>query len=231
NCSHLCVLKPLNQYECLCPLNTTRQVNGRTCKAPTVDPPGNPVECNCLNGKCVYHVETNSGHQLAGCLCFRGYTGENCTLPQTPPPPPPPSKLWIVIIIVSVSLLLIGILAFSLIQLKRKGKLQSIPTPQLPRNIKTIMNKIRNFIIRSTDNINTVQFRNARSTTARDQITTKSPAVFPNPMYGAITTASNQPARLATSSDELAKLDIEVQPPPSKPSRKATPASPQSSDA
>ncbi|CAF4274354.1 unnamed protein product [Rotaria sordida] len=88
------------------------------------------------------------------------------------------------------------------------------------------MNKIRNFITRSTDSISTVRFRNARSTTARDQITTESPAVFPNPMYGAIKTASNQPARLATSSDELAKLNIEVQPPPSKPSRKATPASP-----
>ncbi|CAF4051809.1 unnamed protein product, partial [Rotaria sordida] len=224
NCSHLCVLKPLNQYECLCPLNTTMQVNGRTCNAPTVDPPGNPVECNCLNGKCVYHVDTNSSHQLAGCLCFRGYTGEKCTPP--PPPRPPASNLLIFIIIVSVSLLLIGILTFSLIQLKRKGKLQSIPTPQLPRNIQTIMNNMRNFITRSTDNINTVRFRTARSTTARDQTTTESPAVFPNPMYGAIATASNQPARLATSSDEPAKLNIEVQQPPSKPSRKATPASP-----
>lgn len=33
NCSHLCVLKPLNQYQCLCPLNTTIQEDGRTCNA------------------------------------------------------------------------------------------------------------------------------------------------------------------------------------------------------
>ncbi|CAF4325283.1 unnamed protein product, partial [Rotaria sordida] len=102
----------------------------------------------------------------------------------------------------------------------------SIPTPQLPRNIQTIMNNMRNFITRSRDNINPVQVQDARSTTATGQTTTESPAVFPNPMYGAATTASNQSARLATSSDESAKLYMEVPPPLSKPSRKATLASP-----
>ncbi|CAF1431245.1 unnamed protein product, partial [Rotaria sordida] len=133
---------------------------------------------------------------------------------------------WKIVIIALVSLLLIGMLTFGLIQLKRKGKLQSIPTPQLPRNIQTIMNNMRNFITRSRDNINPVQVQDARSTTATGQTTTESPAVFPNPMYGAATTASNQSARLATSSDESAKLYMEVPPPLSKPSRKATLASP-----
>ncbi|CAF4281840.1 unnamed protein product [Rotaria sordida] len=105
-------------------------------------------------------------------------------------------------------------------------RLQSIPTPQLPRNIQTIMNNMRNFITRSTDNINPVRVQDARSTIATGQTTTESSAVFPNPMYDAATTASNQPARLATSSDEPAKLYIEVPPPLSKPSRKATLASP-----
>ena len=33
NCSHLCVLKPLNEYECLCPFETTIQEDSRTCNA------------------------------------------------------------------------------------------------------------------------------------------------------------------------------------------------------
>ncbi len=33
NCSHLCVLKPSNQYECLCPFDTTIQEDRQTCNA------------------------------------------------------------------------------------------------------------------------------------------------------------------------------------------------------
>ena len=33
NCSHLCVLKPFSQYQCLCPLNTAIQEDSRTCNA------------------------------------------------------------------------------------------------------------------------------------------------------------------------------------------------------
>ena len=33
NCSHLCVLKPLNRYQCLCPFDTTIQDDSRTCNA------------------------------------------------------------------------------------------------------------------------------------------------------------------------------------------------------
>ncbi|CAF0726467.1 unnamed protein product [Rotaria sordida] len=86
-------------------------------------------------------------------------------------------------------------------------------SPQMPQNVQTIMNNIRNFITRSTNNINIgrVLFRNARSTTARDQSTIKPSAVFPSSMFTATITASNQPARLATLSDESAKLNVEVQ--------------------
>ncbi|CAF4219247.1 unnamed protein product, partial [Rotaria sp. Silwood2] len=223
NCSHLCVLKPLNQYQCLCPFNTTIQEDSRTCNAPIVAERESVLQCHCVNGKCVYHVDENAGHRLSACLCFRGYKGEYCDTPAKTLPIP--KHILKIIIIALISLLLIAILTFGLIQLKRKGKLQSIPTPPLPSRVQTIMNSIRNFVTRSTSNINSVRFRNARSTTARDQSTIESPPVFANPMFGA-TTASNQPARLATSSDEPAKLNVEVQPLPSKPSRKATPASP-----
>jgi hypothetical protein len=46
------------------------------------------------------------------------------------------------------------------------SRLQSVSNIHLPRSIQTTLNNIRNFITRSTDNINTVRFRNARSTTA-----------------------------------------------------------------
>jgi hypothetical protein len=50
-------------------------------------------------------------------------------------------------------------------------RLQSIPTPQLPTTIRTRLNNIRNFITRSTNNINTVRFRNARSNTPSNMST------------------------------------------------------------
>ncbi|CAF4244502.1 unnamed protein product, partial [Rotaria magnacalcarata] len=60
NCSHLCVLKPMSQYECICPFNTTIQQDIRTCNAPIVAARESVVQCNCLHGKCVYHVDENS---------------------------------------------------------------------------------------------------------------------------------------------------------------------------
>ncbi|CAF3041270.1 unnamed protein product, partial [Rotaria sp. Silwood2] len=236
NCSHLCVLKSSNQYQCLCPFNKTIQEDSRTCNAPFVTEPVGPLQCNCVYGKCVYHVDENADHRINGCLCFKGYHGEYCDINYPPPPPPPPQWLKIVIIAL-VSLLLIGILTFGLSQLKRKGKLPSIATSPLPSRVRTAMNNVRNFITRSTDNINTVFFPNAQSTAVRDLsiivkknidfcfVIFKEPAVvFPNPMYAATLTASNQPAQLTTSSDEPAKLNVKVRSAPSKPSR--TPASP-----
>ncbi|CAF3898744.1 unnamed protein product [Rotaria sp. Silwood2] len=216
NCSHLCVLKSSNQYQCLCPFNKTIQEDSRTCNAPFVTEPVGPLQCNCVYGKCVYHVDENADHRINGCLCFKGYHGEYCDINYPPPPPPPPQWLKIVIIAL-VSLLLIGILTFGLSQLKRKGKLPSIATSPLPSRVRTAMNNVRNFITRSTDNINTVFFPNAQSTA-------EPAVVFPNPMYAATLTASNQPAQLTTSSDEPAKLNVKVRSAPSKPSR--TPASP-----
>ena len=35
----------------------------------------------------------------------------------------------------------------------------------MPRSIQTAMNNVRNFVTRSTDNINSIRFQNARSTT------------------------------------------------------------------
>lgn len=43
-------------------------------------------------------------------------------------------------------------------------RLQTLPTPRVPRNVQTLMNNIRNFISHSTDNINIVRFRNAQTT-------------------------------------------------------------------
>ncbi|CAF4890719.1 unnamed protein product, partial [Rotaria sp. Silwood2] len=109
-------------------------------------------------------------------------------------------------------------------------RLPSIATSPLPSRVRTAMNNVRNFITRSTDNINTVFFPNAQSTAVRDLsiivkknidfcfVIFKEPAVvFPNPMYAATLTASNQPAQLTTSSDEPAKLNVKVRSAPSKP--------------
>ncbi|CAF5197977.1 unnamed protein product, partial [Rotaria magnacalcarata] len=130
-----------------------------------------------------------------------------------------------IVIVAVVGLLLISLLTFGLIQLKRKGKLQSISNTQLPTGVQTTMDNIRNFITRST-NINIVRFQRSQSSTARDMSTIESPPVFANPMFSA--TASNQPAQISASSSEPAKLNIETYPPPSKPTRKAkgTPTSP-----
>jgi hypothetical protein len=43
--------------------------------------------------------------------------------------------------------------------------------------------------------------------------------VFSNPMFGA--TTSSQSKTLSSSSNEPAKLNVELQPPPSKPNRKS----------
>ena len=51
-------------------------------------------------------------------------------------------------------------------------RLQSIRTPVLPNNVQAAMHNMRNFIMRSTNNINTVRFRNARFPTARNTPTT-----------------------------------------------------------
>ncbi|CAM4944086.1 unnamed protein product [Rotaria socialis] len=221
NCSHLCVLKPMSQYECICPFNTTIQQDTRTCNAPIVAARENVVQCNCLHGKCVYHVDENSHSQLTGCVCLPGYKGTNCDT-RSEPSILTGHKFGIVIAVV-VGLLLISLLTFGLIQLKRKGKLQSISNIQLPTGVRTTMNNIRNFITRST-NINIVRFQRSQSSAARDMSTIESPPVFANPMFSA--TASNQPAQVSASPSEPAKLNIETYPPPSKPTRKGAPTSP-----
>jgi hypothetical protein len=32
----------------------------------------NVLQCQCLHGKCVYHVDEKSGQRLMGCVCFFG---------------------------------------------------------------------------------------------------------------------------------------------------------------
>ncbi|CAF4247079.1 unnamed protein product [Rotaria sp. Silwood2] len=96
-----------------------------------------------------------------------------------------------------------------------KKKLQSIPTSPLPSHVQKLMNIVCHFITRSTNNKNTVRFLNAQSTIARDQ---SKIVIIVNSIFAVtIATISNQPARLATSPDKTTKLNVEVQPLPSKP--------------
>jgi hypothetical protein len=41
------------------------------CKA-IVPERENVLQCNCLHGKCAYHVDENSGQRLTGCVCLPG---------------------------------------------------------------------------------------------------------------------------------------------------------------
>ncbi|CAF4348623.1 unnamed protein product, partial [Adineta steineri] len=113
-------------------------------------------------------------------------------------------------------LLLIGILGIGLMQFRRRQNLQPMPSIPLPTNVRSALNNFRNFITRSTDNINIVRFRNARPNTTSTTSTMESPPVFSNPMFNA-TTSSKQ----SSVSNEPAKLNVELHPPPSKPNRKS----------
>lgn len=192
-------------------METTLQLDERTCNAPIVQQRESVFQCQCLHGKCVYHNDEKTGQKLMGCVCIPGYQGENCDqrsgkLQITK------HTLMIGLIILS-GLLLSAVLLVALIQMKRRGRLQNLPT--MPGPIQTTIDRFRNLVTRSNNNINTIRFRNARMTTASGASSTESPPVFANPMFGA--TISNEPA----------KLDVQVQKapaPPTKPNRKSAPA-------
>lgn len=120
-------------------------------------------------------------------ISFKGYRGENCDKRSIIAIM---GKHKLKIIIILISLLLTATLVSGFIFLKRTGRLvvrliknffdmelfifrrlQSIPTVPLPTNVRTTLNNIRNFITRSTDSINIVRFRNARSNTTSNTLT------------------------------------------------------------
>jgi low density lipoprotein-related protein 2 len=56
NCSHLCLLKPNFDYECVCPDNTEIiDQDISICNAPIEDKIDNPLECLCYNCWCWYN--------------------------------------------------------------------------------------------------------------------------------------------------------------------------------
>ncbi|CAF0957368.1 unnamed protein product [Adineta ricciae] len=216
NCSHLCVLKPLNQYQCLCPLDTEMLEDSQTCSAPIVPEREGVLQCSCVHGRCIYESDDQNNYRVTGCDCSPGYAGARCdrkTIIEIV------GKHWRKILLSGIIIVaLIGMVIFGIVLFQRRGLAPSMPTLPLPTAVRSALNNIRNFVTHSTDTINTVRFRNARPTTASSASTLASPPVFANPMFGA--TMSSQ------STNEPAKLNVDVFPPPSKPNRKGAPVSP-----
>jgi len=84
-----------------------------------IPPRENVLQCHCLHGKCVFHVDEQTGRQSAACECLSGYKGENCD--QRKWSFPPVKHLIRYIIIAVAGLLLAVLLALGLFQIKRKG--------------------------------------------------------------------------------------------------------------
>lgn len=74
-CSHLCLIKPNNQYECACPDNTRFLENDLfTCDSGLAEPMAAPLACNCINCWCTY---SNVGVHFK---CYPGWEGNYCQI-------------------------------------------------------------------------------------------------------------------------------------------------------
>ncbi|CAF5009364.1 unnamed protein product, partial [Rotaria sp. Silwood1] len=62
--SDLCVLNRLNQYECLSAFNTKIQNDSRAgSENINLVEHESALQCHCVRGECVYHVDEDSGHR------------------------------------------------------------------------------------------------------------------------------------------------------------------------